>query len=272
MIFRCNPFAFVVLWISVVITASGAEPQYFVDDFENGSITDFSPVSWMVTTSVFPAEATVVEGNLQVTPTHSYPIGWSGFEVANATYRDVSLTTQVPGSGVVFPYLFARKRGSFFGPGPLVVGGIEYGQESPSTLFLSYQGTPTELLRIPVDWLESGADIELRLDVIADQAFLTAWSVDQPQPATPQLSIFLPNGPADEGTAGVLALNLAEDPRPAIFPNLVPRLFPNRRLLGWHSLACSGCLYFDAQPRRCRLMSVEVSSLAIVSQTVAPQC
>jgi hypothetical protein len=147
----------------------------------------------------------------------SYVIGWSGFEIEGATYRDVSLTAHVPASGVVLPFLFARKSGPFFGPGPAVVGGYEYGQDALPKLYLAYQGQPFSKVEYDVDWVQTGADVQLNLDVIGDQAFLTAWPQGQVPPTSPQLSILIPNGPADEGTAGVLAMNLADDPRPAVF-------------------------------------------------------
>ncbi len=168
----------------------------FVDEFDDGSVTDGNPVSWNRLAIHFlnnGGTRVASDGSFFITPGGVDGLDEMDFEVAGEIYGDVSIRTRVVAGAGNQIGLFVRSttatltdRKEFNLTGDMLTNGalrLGYGK-------VDANGEPyAELLAAPVQtgWQSSNQEINLQLDVVGDTMSLTGWRVGDIKPATPQV-------------------------------------------------------------------------------------
>lgn len=190
--------------------SAAAQGQFFRDDFEDGDITDDSPVSWIPTPGFDTGTREVVDGDLVLTPTATTLE--TDTEVANRIFGDVSLRAVVytvgdGGSAMSNFGLYAR--GAADGPHPgqgySLFGGIN--DSGTNRRFYFGWASPEQPFRLlgtaPIPWNVAGRDIRLQLDVMHKTLSFKAWPVEDAEPTAPQLSADISFFPIASGSVGI---------------------------------------------------------------------
>ncbi len=177
----------------------------FLDDFEDGSATDGSPVTWVAPPYAASGTRIVENGSLVITaqvPNLSHDTDVQGQE-----YGDVSIRTlfRATAEDVVGLYVRSTLSGPLGNPnqgqqlysyitgnGTMEIGRLVKGQLQP-------------LRSVLVGWDPTGVETHLELSVIDNRASVFAWLDGTAKPAAPQLDVDL-SGASDlvvEGRVGI---------------------------------------------------------------------
>jgi hypothetical protein len=245
-----------VLVSLLLFGSSAAQAQFFYDDFEDGSATDGSPVTWVPEVPPWPVgEQRVEAGSLILTPARDefpnsgfYETDW---EVEGDRPADLVLRAQVRALGsteVAFHSIYARDttsvdvRQGVYTSALVTTGGylaLIVGENLNNT-FLS-EGTFPDLTT-------RTHDVNLELRLLGQDLEVFAWRVGDPRPTTPRLSAL---SPLENVTMGRVGLAFAhEDDVPTIsgafrFFEVAPIPEPNTLTTATLCLACLGILRRD---------------------------
>jgi RNA polymerase sigma factor (sigma-70 family) len=205
--------------------------QVFLDDFNDGSITDGNPVKWIVPSWIPNGQANVQTGDLVLTPTDvlpslpGYDTSYSEMDVLadGVNMQDISLRTRVRGLsppigsvpysiGITARDTLSREfvTGSYLwaaidSDGVIAVGyALDNVVNGPGMLADIAPRVPTGLNFV-------AEDVNLQLDVVGNQARFTAWGVSRPKPQAPQIVGTLPNSLAKSGTVVLFGFPPASD-------------------------------------------------------------
>jgi hypothetical protein len=201
-------------------TSPARAANHFLDDFEDGSVTDGNPVSWIwlndVYSGYFPGTRVVQNGDYILTPNPS-----------NSNLEDAVVSNVM---GVAFTDVSVRVLARVEGPGHLVVGSrasdnylagylASVNGEGNITIQRANPDNPAAPFVLETTFPETGSqtiyperaadtDVWLQFDAIGSELSLTVWRPGDPQPA-PQL-FHVDNEPA-ANFSGTVALLVAED-------------------------------------------------------------
>jgi hypothetical protein len=188
-----NKLRLVAASVLVVVLSHGAHAQFFHDDFEDGSITDGSPVTWVAEVAPFPVgDARVQTGSLVLTAIASefFPNFWeTDWEVEQEFPADVAVRTQVRAlsAGVSYQGIYARDTHNVNARQGASVAAI-VASTGLVRLYRVVNSVGTVLLERSVPALGSLAnDIHLELELIGPQASVYAWADGDARPALPLL-------------------------------------------------------------------------------------
>jgi RNA polymerase sigma factor (sigma-70 family) len=172
---------------------------FFLDDFEDGSVTDGAPVTWTVDPQLNGGTHVVQDGSYVLTPDtiDDYPnANISEIDVipGEASFSQVSLRSVVRLLGPQNEFIIGlagrstrdeagKQNTALFGvvrpSGELRIGAYNVQQNKDERWMGTYPFTSSLETR----------DLNLQLDIFADSAALTAWEVGTPRPPTPQIFI-----------------------------------------------------------------------------------
>jgi hypothetical protein len=200
----------------------------FLDDFEDGSVTDGNPVNWRVPSSVPNGQFRVENGDLvltqsNITPTTPAVPGFTDMQVLadGLNVQDLSLRTQVRGllpASVGVPYGISISARDTFASDKITGTGIFAVIRSDGVIHFGYNidravngpGTSTDFVAPVQTGLNFVAEaVNLQLDVVGNQARLTAWGASQPKPQSPQITGTVPPSLDKSGTVVLSAFALA---------------------------------------------------------------
>jgi RNA polymerase sigma factor (sigma-70 family) len=164
--------------------------QIFLDDFEDGSITDGNPVTW-ATNANFPfTSLNVLEGNLRigVSALGNYynPVSVPALPLGNTSIRaQVRIESQYDEAAAVFV------RGDLDN---ITAHALEI--EADGTVWFGILGSG-QLQSIETSLRPTQEDVLLQLDAIGDTISGWAWRAGEPRPAIPtfsRINTAIPNG------------------------------------------------------------------------------
>jgi hypothetical protein len=213
---------------------AGQAATIFYDDFEDGSATDGSPVTWtprVYTNGSFQVDA----GSYTLTPG---VVGEAVVSVVDGlTAANVSIRSQVRTSGNVDGIgLFARfEEGAFTYQGGIDAAGDVYiGWNGPDTRYTNLGNVLTALR--PTLY-----DVSLQFDVFGDDLRMYAWRSGEAMPAQPTVHV-LSSLRSEPGQVGVL-----NDPRSSAvvafrYVHVADAPIPEPSTLGLLGLAATACL------------------------------
>jgi RNA polymerase sigma factor (sigma-70 family) len=203
----------------VGITSQIRAAQFFLDDFEDGSIFDGTPVHWRQEGPPFDQGILLVQnGNLMITPPNTLPFDFVDVNVRvdGLVYTDVSLRTRlrVLGTGTFSTGLNARNTYDLQNG---LIGSWTTAQirdDGRLIIGAALNDQITELAVVPSDLNPTLYDVNLKFDLMGRTARLTAWREGMPMPGSPQVTATLPNYVADQGAVGIFnAQSLEQDPK-----------------------------------------------------------
>jgi hypothetical protein len=188
-----------------MLASSTAQAQAFLDDFEDGSATDGSPVTW----SDYPAPYNlgtfeVVNGDLVISPATSGPtlpaapnyrekdvvVAGRLFHNVNVRARVRALTNQpsVVGIGVLDTHVTDGNVGVSVNSSLVYDGSRRY-----LTMNREINQNFATLGEVNTSISHSAADVHLRMAISGNQASFSVWPEGEPEPAVPQLQRTLPS-------------------------------------------------------------------------------
>jgi hypothetical protein len=201
--------------------------RIFLDDFEDGSVTDGNPVNWRVPSSIPNGQFRVENGDLvlipsSITPTAPAVPGFTDMQVDadGLNVQDLSMRTQVRGLSPAtnVPYGIAITARDTFNRDVGTGTGIFAIIRSDGVMHFGYNidravngpGTSTDFVAPVQTGLNFVAEaVNLQLDVVGNQARLTAWGASQPKPQSPQITGTVPPSLDKGGTVKLLGFAIA---------------------------------------------------------------
>ncbi len=206
--------------LASLVVAIEAGAQYFIDDFEDGDAMDGMPVTWTASPPFDTGQFEVIDGAYVITPGFVSSEGYyeSDAKVANRTFGDVSLRTQIHvlGIGTSYTGFWARYNGDDD-------SGVWAAVREGGRLLV---GAYNETLDLKDSWEASSSispvvdDLNLQFNLLGNRAELYAWRSGHARPISPQLIVpSLPDYLSAEGSTGVFVANgqHTTQPIPAAF-------------------------------------------------------
>jgi hypothetical protein len=239
--------------------ASAAQAQYFRDDFEDGSVTDGSPVTWVTEVPDFPeGDYRVENGSFILTPRPSefFADYWeTDWEVERELPADVVVRTQVRAltnvaPGFSYQGIYARDTHNVNARQGNAVGALVTSNGYVAILRVA-DGEGTHVTHRTIPELSSLKDIHLELRLSGIEATLYAWPDGSPRPTTPTLFVRSVGGIYDTpGRVGVYAGQQDDTPLVAsAFRFFEASPIPEPSTLGLLGLAAAGGMRRNSRRR-----------------------
>jgi hypothetical protein len=202
---RANAFLLAaIVWMAITSTCQAGKS--FLDDFEDGSVTDANPVTWVREPPPFHLGSIEVrDGGLLLTapssgpnPIPTVPNYWEmGIASDGQLYHDVDIRTQVRSSlnftsavvmGALDTYFTDGQSGTGVYFGFVVDGGAPW-----ALINSEINGIKQELSSVQgLTYSHQTGDLSLRLNIQDLEVRAWAWPTDEAEPAEPLLHATLP--------------------------------------------------------------------------------
>jgi RNA polymerase sigma factor (sigma-70 family) len=246
--------------------------QVFLDDFEDGNIMDGNPVNWIAPSWIPNREFRIENGDLILTPSSIPPAlpGYNTFRTEmnvladGVNVQDLSLRTRVRGlspQGSGGPYYIGITARDTFTRDSVTGSFVTTYVGSDGVLGLGYAvdntaNGPGNAVNYP--WVSPGInflneDVNLQLDIVGNQARVTAWNVSDEKPQLPQITATLPGSLSKSGTVVLWVFPEASDwNKPAVFRHVELIAIPEPSSIALGSLSAAALASFAFRTRLLR--------------------